>query len=100
PKYDPKRFFGKAKLTNLYEKRFKELKKREERYASMKEHLTNVKEVWFAGGHCDVGGGSVPNETRANLARIPLRWMVRECFKANTGIMFDVDRLEKIGLDS
>ncbi|KAI9455939.1 hypothetical protein BJY52DRAFT_1384548 [Lactarius psammicola] len=49
---------------------------------------TDVREVWFAGCHCDVGGGSVPNGTRNSLARIPLRWMIRECFRANTGIQF------------
>ncbi|KAG8680219.1 hypothetical protein FRC11_002790, partial [Ceratobasidium sp. 423] len=43
--------------------------------AEEREHETDVKEVWFAGAHCDVGGGSVPNETKNNLARIPLRWM-------------------------
>lgn len=47
----------------------------------------------------DVGGGSVSNKTRHALARISLRWMVRECFKANTGIMFVSDKLREIGLD-
>ncbi|KAJ7174136.1 hypothetical protein C8R43DRAFT_943752 [Mycena crocata] len=60
---------------------------------------TDVLEVWFAGCHCDVGGGSVPNDTRHSLARIPLRWMIRECFKAETGIIFDAQRLHELGLD-
>ena len=47
----------------------------------------------------DVGGGSVNSTTAHALARIPLRWMIRETFKANTGIMFDGDRLRSIGLD-
>lgn len=47
----------------------------------------------------DVGGGSVRNETRHSLARISLRWMIRECFKAQTGIMFETERLREIGLD-
>ena len=47
----------------------------------------------------DVGGGSVSNKTRHSLARISLRWMIRECFKTNTGIMFDTDSLFKVGLD-
>jgi hypothetical protein len=38
----------------------------------------------------DVGGGSVVNGTRNSLARIPLRWMVQQCFIANTGIMFHI----------
>lgn len=47
----------------------------------------------------DVGGGSVPNETPHTLARIPLRWMVRQCFLSNTGIRFHASALKKIGLD-
>ena len=47
----------------------------------------------------DVGGGSVPNGTSYSLCRIPLRWMVRECFKAKTGILFISVRLPGIGLD-
>ena len=47
----------------------------------------------------DVGGGSVPNDTPHSLARIPLRWMIRECFLARTGIQFEADRLRELGLD-
>ncbi|KAJ7123421.1 hypothetical protein C8R44DRAFT_620488 [Mycena epipterygia] len=60
---------------------------------------TDISEVWFAGCHCDVGGGSVKNDTRHCLARIPLRWMIRECFKADTGMIFDAQRLHELGLD-
>ncbi|KAF5327490.1 hypothetical protein D9619_004420 [Psilocybe cf. subviscida] len=59
----------------------------------------DVDQVWFTGSHCDVGGGSVLNGTRPNLAHIPLRWMVRECFKANTGIIFYTEKIAAIGLD-
>ncbi|KIJ41275.1 hypothetical protein M422DRAFT_172643 [Sphaerobolus stellatus SS14] len=61
---------------------------------------SDVKEVWFAGCHCDVGGGSVSNDTRYNMARIPLRWMIRECFKANTGIIFYERPILNLGMDS
>lgn len=62
---------------------------------------TDVLEVWFAGCHCDLGGGSVANGTRNSLARIPLRWMIRECFKSRTGIIFDAQYLKDIcGLDA
>jgi hypothetical protein len=48
----------------------------------------------------DIGGGSVSNKTRNSLARITLRWMVRECFKAATGIMFNSSALqEDLGMD-
>ncbi|KAL1951078.1 hypothetical protein VTO73DRAFT_227 [Trametes versicolor] len=60
---------------------------------------TDVLEVWFAGCHCDVGGGSVADSVEHTLARIPLRWMIRECFKTNTGIRFHGELLKRIGLD-
>ncbi|KAJ7733506.1 hypothetical protein B0H16DRAFT_1579569 [Mycena metata] len=61
--------------------------------------VTDVQEVWFAGCHCDVGGGSVLNGTRPNLAHISLRWMIRECFKARTGMIFSAPDLAKLGID-
>ncbi|KAG9089298.1 hypothetical protein FRC06_001632, partial [Ceratobasidium sp. 370] len=36
---------------------------------------TDVKEVWFAGCHSDVGGGSVLDTTPHSLSNITLRWM-------------------------
>ncbi|KAG5649691.1 hypothetical protein H0H81_002474, partial [Sphagnurus paluster] len=47
----------------------------------------------------DVGGGSIDNKTPHALSRISLRWMIRECFKAKTGIMFDAQALRGIGLE-
>ena len=47
----------------------------------------------------DVGGGAVPNKTRHSLARISLRWMIRECFKTETGLEFKSEKLRNIGLD-
>lgn len=47
----------------------------------------------------DVGGGAVRNEIRNNLARISLRWMVRECFKLKTGILFHQEAFAVIGMD-
>lgn len=41
----------------------------------------------------------VDNATKPCLARIPLRWMIRECFKTHSGVIFHVDGLKKIGLD-
>ncbi|KAH9070710.1 hypothetical protein EDB83DRAFT_359405 [Lactarius deliciosus] len=51
---------------------------------------TDVKEVWFAGCHTDVGGGSTPNTTGHSLANIPLRWMIQEAMRADCGIQFDM----------
>ncbi|WP_334192822.1 T6SS phospholipase effector Tle1-like catalytic domain-containing protein [Pararhodobacter sp.] len=36
----------------------------------------DLREVWFAGSHRDVGGGLPPAESA--LGRIPLRWMIEE----------------------
>lgn len=41
-----------------------------------KARHASFKEVWFAGGHGDVGGGWPPKQ--AGLARIALRWMCAE----------------------
>lgn len=60
---------------------------------------TSVLEVWFAGCHCDVGGGAVPNEQRHKLSQIPLRWMIRQCFECDTGIIFKTHRLADEGID-
>lgn len=47
----------------------------------------------------DVGGGSVKDKIPHSLARISLRWMIRECFETETGIMFRVGRLRKLGIN-
>ena len=40
------------------------------------------------------------NDEPYSLARIPLRWMIRECFKTGTGIVFDARMLrDDVGLD-
>lgn len=60
---------------------------------------TDVLEVWFLGCHADCGGGAVPNDTRHMVSRIPLRWMLRQTFECNTGILFHTDVLAEHGLD-
>ena len=63
------------------------------------KNKSDVLEVWFMGAHADVGGGAVANECRHMLSRIPLRWMLRQCFECNTGILFDTASLAEQGLD-
>jgi hypothetical protein len=60
---------------------------------------TNVKEVWFMGCHADVGGGAVANNERHMLSRIPLRWMIRQSFECETGILFNTAVLAENGID-
>ncbi|KAF5309618.1 hypothetical protein D9611_013957 [Ephemerocybe angulata] len=91
---------GKTKSpTNGKKKEDEHLHHFEDRYSSFRDTPTNVEEVWFAGCHCDVGGGSVTNETRHSLARITLRWMIREIFKREVGIIFQVEGLRALGMD-
>ncbi|KAH8993941.1 hypothetical protein EDB92DRAFT_2085837 [Lactarius akahatsu] len=52
---------------------------------------TDLKEVWFAGCHTDVGGGSTPDSMKHSLANISLRWMVQEAMRASCGIQFDLN---------
>ena len=47
----------------------------------------------------DVGGGFLMSDIRHSLARIPLRWMIRECFIEHTGIIFDAHMVNQVGLD-
>ncbi|CAO1625578.1 unnamed protein product [Parajaminaea phylloscopi] len=60
---------------------------------------TDVSEVWFCGAHADVGGGAVSNSQRHMASRIPLRWMIRETFKCNTGLLYRTDVLVEHGMD-
>ncbi|KZP04656.1 hypothetical protein FIBSPDRAFT_923299 [Athelia psychrophila] len=72
----------------------------ERKYADLEvEQPTDIKEVWFSGAHCDVGGGSVANGTRHSLARIPLRWMIRQCFILKTGLLFHSTKFKEVGID-
>ncbi len=49
-----------------------------------------VKQVWFEGGHTDIGGG-LPD---GRLSERTLRWMVREA--CEQGLEIDEDRLEEL----
>ncbi|MCA1797985.1 MAG: DUF2235 domain-containing protein [Xanthomonadaceae bacterium] len=47
----------------------------------------NLKQVWFAGVHSDVGGGYAPDESDSVAADIPLGWMLGEAHAA--GLRFE-----------
>lgn len=56
----------------------------------------DIDEVWFSGGHVDVGGGweeDPPDQHR--ISHIPLVWMVREAMKA--GLSFDLEQVVALG---
>ncbi|WP_166253648.1 DUF2235 domain-containing protein [Marinobacter salicampi] len=44
---------------------------------------TDIKQVWFAGAHSDVGGGYGPDRHDHLLADIPLLWMMEEARRQN-----------------
>ena len=43
---------------------------------SQKSPIQDIKQIWFAGVHCDVGGGYPEKES--GLAKIAYKWMVDE----------------------
>ncbi|KAF8326159.1 hypothetical protein F5887DRAFT_1139000 [Amanita rubescens] len=62
-------------------------------YTAPERNHADVKEVWFTGSHSDVGGGSHPTSRSRSLSYVSLRWMIKECILAKTGIQFDMDYL-------
>ena len=55
----------------------------------------NVKQVWFAGVHCDVGGGYAEKES--GLSKIALDWMLQEA-KAAGLLVNDIKEKEVLGV--
>jgi uncharacterized protein (DUF2235 family) len=47
----------------------------------------DLKQVWFAGVHADVGGSYAPDKGGACLADIPLLWMLKEA--KSSGLVFE-----------
>ncbi|KAK2467670.1 hypothetical protein APHAL10511_000525 [Amanita phalloides] len=64
-------------------------------YEPPERNHADIKEVWFAGCHADVGGGSHSTRRNTSLSYIPLRWMIMECILAKTGIQFDLEYLKE-----
>jgi uncharacterized protein (DUF2235 family) len=63
--------------------------------AASDEDDQDIEEVWFAGGHGDVGGGwEVPPDGKS-ASHVPLAWMVREAMRA--GLSFDMDKVAAMG---
>jgi uncharacterized protein (DUF2235 family) len=67
---------------------------RQNLWDSNPSETTNLKEVWFAGVHSDVGGGYLPETSQ--LARVAGRWMIGEARAC--GLKFDPERcLKELG---
>lgn len=59
------------------------------------ESRQDIDELWFAGGHGDVGGGWPVEEDTRSTSHVPLVWMVREAMKA--GLAFDIEKVVAMG---
>ena len=55
----------------------------------------DIDEVWFAGGHGDIGGGWEALDGRKSASHVPLAWMVREAIRA--GLPFDMEKVAEMG---
>lgn len=55
----------------------------------------DIDEVWFAGGHGDIGGGWEIDADSKSASHVPLVWMVREAMKA--GLNFDIEKVVRMG---
>lgn len=55
----------------------------------------DIDEVWFSGGHADVGGGWEMLEDSKSASHVPLAWIVREAMKA--GLPFDAEKVAEMG---
>lgn len=63
-------------------------KRMKRRQYSSQNKQQDIEEVWFAGGHADIGGGwSKSDGEEWMLSHAPLVWMVNEATKA--GLVFD-----------
>ena len=58
---------------------------------------SDVKEVWFAGCHADVGGGAVDETEQNLLSNNSFRWMINELFKydSDAQILFHTEKLQR-----
>ncbi|KAI0041755.1 hypothetical protein FA95DRAFT_653024 [Auriscalpium vulgare] len=80
---------GEQKLVDAVDKALYGEQDEEDNKPSVEGYTTDVKEVWFAGCHCNVGGGAVSDDTPHALANIPLRWMVRKFVRSQCCLFED-----------
>ncbi|RYO83046.1 hypothetical protein DL766_002421 [Monosporascus sp. MC13-8B] len=56
----------------------------------------DIDEIWFAGGHGDIGGGWDIPENSKSASHVPLAYMIREAMRA--GLNFDPEKLVEMGV--
>ena len=54
----------------------------------------DIDELWFPGGHADIGGGWEINNGETPLSHVPLVWIVREAKKS--GLAFDEEKMRSL----
>jgi hypothetical protein len=54
----------------------------------------DIEELWFPGGHADIGGGWENEEGETPLSHIPLVWIVREAQRS--GLEFDEEKMQAL----
>lgn len=67
-------------------------------FSSSDEDDQDIDEVWFSGGHGDVGGGWDIEPGGKSASHVPLAWMVREAIRA--GLSFDMTKVVTMGCAS
>ncbi|KAL8424190.1 hypothetical protein RB596_004144 [Gaeumannomyces avenae] len=67
-------------------------------FSSSDEDDQDIDEVWFSGGHGDVGGGWDIEPGGKSASHVPLAWMVREAIRA--GLSFDMSKVVTMGCAS
>jgi uncharacterized protein (DUF2235 family) len=98
--YDPKTFPFTAKMPDV--RTVRHALALDERRAKFRTNRVtpvpgqDVSEVWFAGVDSDVGGGHEGEQGR--LARVPLRWMLREACAA--GLQTNPDVVREVDLEA
>jgi hypothetical protein len=59
------------------------------------EEDQDIEELWFPGGHADIGGGWALKDGEVPLSHVPLVWIVREAKKS--GLEFDEEKMKHLG---
>jgi hypothetical protein len=59
------------------------------------ESVQDIDEIWFPGGHADIGGGWALDEDEVALSHVPLVWIIREARKS--GCQFDEEKMASLG---
>ncbi|KAI1079731.1 hypothetical protein F5B20DRAFT_150630 [Whalleya microplaca] len=60
------------------------------------DEVQDIDEIWFAGGHADIGGGWEVLPDSKSASHVPLTYMMREAQKA--GLRFDPEKLVEMGI--